>query len=205
MDITALVGIKVRWLTSTPLGFRSRLFWEGKTANFVMNFKLPNYTRTLLAIFTSCYEAASENLFPALGHFFLKKSTITANQSTCWIDVCGWNPLLHICQFQILGKWGHFEGWRSLLWQPICGFFARFLSILRRAFYLWRLAIGLLTILILDIDECESRDSNRCDPNALCTNVEGFYICRCLRGYQGDGQFCVGEVNGVASNLVLVF
>ena len=74
MDITALVGIKVKWLTSTPVGFRSHLFWEGKTANFVMNFKLPNYTRTLLAIFTSCYEAASENLFPALAHFlFLRR------------------------------------------------------------------------------------------------------------------------------------
>lgn len=97
MDITALVGIKVRWLTSTPLGFRSRSFWEGKTANFVMNFKLPNYTRTLLAIFTSCYEAASENLFPALVHFFFfKKSTITANQSTSWIDVWLKSPSSHL-------------------------------------------------------------------------------------------------------------
>ena len=37
-------------------------------------------------------------------HSILKKSTITANQSTTWIDVCDWNLLLHICQFQILGN-----------------------------------------------------------------------------------------------------
>ena len=44
-----------------------------------------------------------------------------------------------------------------------------------------------------DIDECESVELHECDPNALCTNVEGWYICRCLRGYEGDGQFCAGK------------
>ena len=48
-------------------------------------------------------------------------------------------------------------------------------------------------VLNADIDECESAELHECDPNALCTNVEGFYICRCLRGYEGDGQFCAGK------------
>lgn len=51
-----------------------------------------------------------------------------------------------------------------------------FLSILQKAFCFWTLAMRLLTILIVDIDECESRDSNQCDHNALCTNAEGFFI-----------------------------
>lgn len=46
--------------------------------------------------------------------------------------------------------------------------------------------------IILDIDECASVELNQCDPNALCTNTEGSYICRCLRGYQGDGITCSG-------------
>ena len=44
-----------------------------RVVNFVINFKLPNYTRTLFMIFTSCYEATSANLFPALAHFFLEE------------------------------------------------------------------------------------------------------------------------------------
>lgn len=42
-----------------------------------------------------------------------------------------------------------------------------------------------------DIDEC-ANDDNDCDTNALCTNTEGSYICRCLKGYEGDGRICVG-------------
>ena len=47
-------------------------------------------------------------------------------------------------------------------------------------------------ILFLDIDECASSETNQCGPNSLCTNTEGWYICRCLRGYQGDGLNCSG-------------
>ena len=47
-------------------------------------------------------------------------------------------------------------------------------------------------LLILDINECAREDENDCDSNALCTNTEGFYICRCLRGYEGDGRYCIG-------------
>ena len=42
-----------------------------------------------------------------------------------------------------------------------------------------------------DVDECAGGE-NDCDTNALCTNTEGSYICRCLRGYDGDGRNCEG-------------
>lgn len=48
-------------------------------------------------------------------------------------------------------------------------------------------------LLITDIDECTSPETNECDPNALCNNTEGSYICRCLSGFQGDGKNCTGN------------
>ena len=45
-----------------------------------------------------------------------------------------------------------------------------------------------------DVDECKNNELNECDTNALCTNTEGFYICRCLKGFEGDGRFCAGKV-----------
>lgn len=44
----------------------------------------------------------------------------------------------------------------------------------------------------LDVDECANPESNDCDPNALCTNTEGSYVCRCIKGYTGDGKRCTG-------------
>ena len=44
-----------------------------------------------------------------------------------------------------------------------------------------------------DVDECGSPETNSCHSNALCTNTEGSYVCRCLRGYNGDGQNCTGK------------
>jgi len=44
-----------------------------------------------------------------------------------------------------------------------------------------------------DTDECASSQSNECDPNALCTNTEGSYICRCVKGFSGDGTICEGN------------
>lgn len=35
----------------------------------------------------------------------------------------------------------------------------------------------------IDFDECSSADSNDCDSNAQCTNVEGSYHCVCGAGY----------------------
>ena len=46
---------------------------------------------------------------------------------------------------------------------------------------------------IADIDECTSSENNECGPNALCSNTEGSYVCRCLSGYQGDGKNCTGK------------
>ena len=49
-------------------------------------------------------------------------------------------------------------------------------------------------VIVSDIDECESSlRSNNCSINALCTNTEGSYICRCGKGYEGDGRNCKGK------------
>ena len=48
--------------------------------------------------------------------------------------------------------------------------------------------------LVLDIDECADEYENDCDPNAVCTNTEGSYICQCYRGFEGDGQNCTGQL-----------
>lgn len=45
-----------------------------------------------------------------------------------------------------------------------------------------------------DVNECANAESNDCGANALCTNTNGSYSCRCLVGYQGDGVVCTGEV-----------
>lgn len=50
-----------------------------------------------------------------------------------------------------------------------------------------------MIVIIADKDECESPESNNCDVNALCTNTEGSYVCRCKRGYEGDGLYCNGN------------
>lgn len=50
-------------------------------------------------------------------------------------------------------------------------------------------------LLVLDIDECADEYENDCDPNAVCTNTEGSYICQCYRGFEGDGQNCTGQLN----------
>ena len=58
--------------------------------------------------------------------------------------------------------------------------------------------ITIIIILIIiynpDVDECQSDALNECEPNALCTNTEGSYICRCLRGFEGDGRQCIGKL-----------
>ena len=43
-----------------------------------------------------------------------------------------------------------------------------------------------------DVDECEDGE-NRCNVNALCSNTLGSYVCRCIRGFEGDGVTCVGR------------
>jgi len=50
---------------------------------------------------------------------------------------------------------------------------------------------------VADIDECGNPESNECDPNALCTNTEGSHVCRCLRGFEGDGRNCTGKAEAL--------
>ena len=47
--------------------------------------------------------------------------------------------------------------------------------------------------LITDLDECASAETNECDPDALCNNTQGSYICRCMKGFEGDGRNCTGN------------
>ena len=42
-----------------------------------------------------------------------------------------------------------------------------------------------------DVDECTTGEAN-CHVNALCSNTVGLYVCRCIRGYEGDGKTCTG-------------
>lgn len=53
---------------------------------------------------------------------------------------------------------------------------------------------GILLFIInfVDVDECSSSETNECDPNALCTNMEGSYVCRCKKGFTGNGSACTG-------------
>ena len=51
-----------------------------------------------------------------------------------------------------------------------------------------------MRFLTLDIDECASPETNQCQGNAICTNTEGSYVCRCKRGYVGDGENCTGKI-----------
>ena len=54
---------------------------------------------------------------------------------------------------------------------------------------------GILLFIIncVDVDECSSSETNECDPNALCTNMEGSYLCRCKKGFTGNGLTCTGK------------
>lgn len=49
-------------------------------------------------------------------------------------------------------------------------------------------------LLFSDIDECSSPGASTCDPNAICNNTEGSYLCQCLDGYEGDGRNCKGRI-----------
>ena len=45
-----------------------------------------------------------------------------------------------------------------------------------------------------DIDEC-SAESNPCDENSDCTNIDGSYNCVCKQGFTGNRSTCEGNVN----------
>ena len=42
-----------------------------------------------------------------------------------------------------------------------------------------------------DIDEC-SAETNPCDENADCANIDGSFSCTCKEGFTGDGKTCQG-------------
>lgn len=50
----------------------------------------------------------------------------------------------------------------------------------------------IFSVFYVDIDECENGE-NSCHANALCSNTAGSYVCRCIRGFEGDGRTCVGN------------
>lgn len=57
------------------------------------------------------------------------------------------------------------------------------------------IVIVLLTNFFLDINECEDPAiAARCVANAECCNIPAHFFCRCLPGYQGDGEVeCKGK------------
>ena len=48
-----------------------------------------------------------------------------------------------------------------------------------------------LSILFIDIDECEA-NTHDCAAEADCKNTEGSFMCTCHDGYQGNGKTCQG-------------
>ena len=50
----------------------------------------------------------------------------------------------------------------------------------------------ILNLMIVDIDECASDETNNCDENADCTNIDGSFTCACKPGWGGDGRTCSG-------------
>ncbi len=46
---------------------------------------------------------------------------------------------------------------------------------------------------VTDEDECSEGVAD-CDPNAVCHNTIGSYVCVCAVGFEGDGQQCQGEI-----------
>jgi len=43
-----------------------------------------------------------------------------------------------------------------------------------------------------DINECLTNNGG-CDMNAICSNTQGNFSCKCKEGYSGDGFNCVGN------------
>lgn len=71
-----------------------------------------------------------------------------------------------------------------------------------------------MDFIFTDINECDN-GGNSCHVNAICSNVPGSYVCRCIRGFQGDGRICVGNfsyhnhdivmLDGTTRNQYLIF
>ena len=62
--------------------------------------------------------------------------------------------------------------------------------VLRRALHNCQLLLLLLLLLPPDIDECSLE--NTCDKDAMCTNTDGGYECRCSPGGECSSACFVG-------------
>lgn len=61
----------------------------------------------------------------------------------------------------------------------------------------------MLFIFPLDINECEDPAiASRCVQNAECCNLPAHFICKCSRGFEGDGE---EECRGTAFTSYYVF
>lgn len=65
------------------------------------------------------------------------------------------------------------------------------LSLVQRLFFLTKPS---WYHIVPDVDECASPETNECHLNAVCTNTEGTYVCRCKKGFSGDGKNCTGKI-----------
>ena len=60
-------------------------------------------------------------------------------------------------------------------------------------------------LILIDVDECASPDTNDCHIDASCNNTEGSYTCRCLDGFEGDGKACTGKPYNEVYDVIHVF
>ena len=44
---------------------------------------------------------------------------------------------------------------------------------------------------VTDVNECAVNNGG-CSPFANCTDVDVYYRCTCIEGYNGDGFYCTG-------------
>ena len=50
----------------------------------------------------------------------------------------------------------------------------------------------IIVFLLPDIDECYI-GSHDCHSNAFCNDTDGYFICTCYAGYDGDGVNCTSK------------
>ena len=55
----------------------------------------------------------------------------------------------------------------------------------------------------IDIEECQK---NPCHVNAICSNVDGSYSCKCQNGYIGNGFNCEGIIRrNITTHVIIIF